>query len=464
MDSSGDSLWIQIIVIVVLTLINAFFAASELAFVQIDQTKMRHLADEGDKKAKRVMDLLENPDAFLATIQVAITLAGFLSSASAATSFSAVLVDLLPNFAGAQTAATVIITLLLSYVTLVFGELFPKQIALQMPERIAMATSGTVAFVRVIFKPFVHLLSASTGLLQRMTPIDFSEKEEYFTRNEMKAILRRSQQGGAIDVKEFAMLEGVLSLDNMMAKDVMMPRTDTQMVDIEDDYTEILETLMNSPYTRVPLYESEKDSIIGVLHMKNVLKQAERVGFDNIDFVDVASEPMFVPSTIFIDDLLVEFKRTQQHLAILIDEYGGVEGIVTMEDILEEIVGEIEDETDVEKLGEIHKFAEDHYYIKGNLQIYKFNQHFDVELPTSEVDTIAGLIIYEIGYIPDDGEQLSIRLNGYILKTQSIEDGRIRSIEVRRDHDYNPEAEYIFKEGSSKEALSYNKKIEYDED
>jgi len=188
MDSSGSSLYTELLIIVILTLINAFFAAAEIAFVSINKSKVNQLAVEGDKKAVRVLKLLDDADDFLATIQVAITFAGFLSSAQAATSFALVFAEYLPDFAGAETVAKILVTLILSYFTLVFGELFPKQIALQMPETIAMGTSGIVSFAQKIFRPFIWLLSVSTDLLQRITPIDFTEREEKFTREEMRVI------------------------------------------------------------------------------------------------------------------------------------------------------------------------------------------------------------------------------------------------------------------------------------
>lgn len=441
MGSSG-SLWTQVIVIIVLTAINAFFAASEIAFVSVNQSRLRSLAEDGDKKAKKVLDLLEDSDDFLATIQVAITLAGFLSSASAATSFAERFQQYLPDFPGASTVAIVVVTMILSYITLVFGELFPKQVALQMPEKIAMGTSGIIAAIQKFFKPFIILLSASTGLLKRLTPMDFTEKDEQFTRDEMKVILAESRKEGSIDLAEFSMLQGVLSLDDKMAREVMVPRTDTVMVDIEDDYAENIDKLLNTPYSRIPLYEGEKDNVVGVIHMKNLLKNAREKGFENLDLLEIASEPLFVPSTVFIDDLLVEFKREETHLAILRDEYGGVEGIVTLEDVLEEIVGDIEDESDIQTAGDIRKIDDNNYYVNGILPVDKFNSYFDEELENDEVDTIAGLIIYQIGYVPDDDERITLRANDYVLTTSHIDNGRIRGIHVEIDEDHKIDCEY----------------------
>lgn len=442
MDPSGNSLLTQILIIILLTAINAFFAASEIAFVSVNRKKIETLVEEGNKKAKKVERLLDDSEDFLATIQVAITLAGFLSSASAATSFASYISDYLPNFPGVNTVAIFVVTMILSYITLVFGELYPKQIALQMPEKIALSTAGTIQMVQTLFKPFVVLLSASTGILRKVTPIDFSKTEEKYTREEMKAILAESRLEGTIDAAELTMLEGVLSLDSKLAREVMVPRTDTQMVDIEDDYFEILDELMNSPFSRIPLYESEKDNVIGVIHMKNVMKAAREKGFDGMDFKEIASEPLFVPSTIYIDDLLLEFKREQTHMAILRDEYGGVEGIVTLEDLLEEIVGEIEDETDTGASSDIRKIDDTNYYINGGLSIEKFNNYFDESLSDEEVDTIAGAIIYEIGYVPDDDEKVRVRADEYVLTTSHVENGRIRGIHVLIDTEHQVDTEY----------------------
>lgn len=443
MDSSGSTLYTELFIIIILTFVNAFFASAEIAFVSINNSKVRRLAEEGDKKAKRVLALLEESDNFLATIQVAITFAGFLSSAQAATSFAIVLADILPDIAGAQTVATLIITVILAYFTLVFGELFPKQVALQMPETIAMATSGVISLTQKIFKPFIWLLSASTGLLQRIVPIDFTEKEEKFTREEMRVIIEESRQSGSLDMDELDMMEGVLSLDTMVARGVMVPRTDTVMLNIDDPYEENLNIIIDSPYSRIPIYKDDKDNVIGILHVKSLLKEASKSGFEKIDLMEIANAPMFVPSTIYTDDLLIEFQREQQHMAILIDEYGGVEGIVTMEDLLEEIVGEIDDESDVTTLGDIRVIDDFNYFINGALAVDDFNHYFKANLELDEVDTIAGYIIHHIGYVPDVNERVSIRVNDYVLTTSDIQNGRIYSVLLNIDEERMIEVDYV---------------------
>ena len=430
-DSDGSSLGVQILIIVLLTALNAFFAAAEIAFVSINQGKMAQRAQEGDKKAIKVMRLLENSDEFLATIQVAITFAGFFSSASAATSFSSRIQPLLGNIPGAEALALVIVTVVLSYLTLVFGELYPKQVALQVAEPIALHTAGIILFVKKISKPFVWILTFSTGLLKRMTPIEFTKVEEKLTRSEMKSLLANSRNDGAIDISEFAMMQGVLSLDTKLAREVMVPRTDTLMLDVDDDISENLETILNCSYSRLPLYEEDKDTVIGVVHVKDVFRAAKEQGFDNIDLRALAHEPVFVPSTIFVDDLLVEFRKTRQHLAVLKDEYGGVEGIVTLEDLIEEIVGDIEDEYDIEEK-EVVEIDENNSEIDAGMSLDRFNQIYQTSLESDEVDTMAGAIIEKLGYFPDDDEVVKVRFEGYLLQPTEIENDRIRKIHVTK--------------------------------
>jgi putative hemolysin len=314
----------------------------------------------------------------------------------------------------------------------VFGELYPKQIALQMPESIARHTAGPIVVVKTLFKPFVWLLSFSTGILKKLTPIEFTNVEEKLTRDEMKAILAQSRGEGVIDPSEFTMMQGVLSLDTKLARELMVPRTDTLMMDLDDDLEYNIELVLNSQYSRIPVYEEDKDNVIGVLHMKNVLKASKEVGFERISFRELVNTPLFVPSTIYVDDLLVEFRKTHTHMAIIKDEYGGVEGIITLEDLLEEIVGDIEDEYDeIYRLSK--KIDDNHYVVNGRMPLDKFNQLFKTAIASEEVDTIAGYMIEELGYFPKDDEHATIQTGEYLLTTTQVESGRIRGIRVTRE-------------------------------
>lgn len=430
-DADGSSLGVQIFIIIALTVLNAFFAAAEMAFVSVNQGRMSERAHQGDKRAMRVMQLLEDPDSFLATIQVAITLAGFFSSASAATSFANRIEPLLTSIPGAQAVSIGIVTVVLSYLTLVFGELYPKQVALQMAEPIALYTAGIISVIKKIARPFVWILTLSTGVLKSITPIEFTQEQEKLTRSEMKMLLTNSRNDGAIDSDEFTMLQGVLSLDSKLAREVMVPRTDTLMLDAEDSLEENLETLLNATYSRLPIYEEDKDNVIGILHLKDVLKSASEVGFAQLNLVELAHDPLFVPSTIYVDDLLLEFRKTRQHMAILKDEYGGVEGIVTLEDLIEEIVGDIEDEYDAQEIM-CHKIDENNYIIDAGMTLERFNQTFNAKVDSDEVDTMAGIILEELGYFPEDDERVEVQIDQWSLSPSMMENGRIRRIHVKR--------------------------------
>lgn len=435
---SDGSLPAQILLILVLTAINALFSATELAYVSLNIMKIKQLEVEGNHKASKVLLLLDKSDDFLATIQVIMTFAGFLSSGSAALTFTSIIEPYLVRWLGGVgvTLSVVVVTIILSYFTLVFGELYPKQVALQMPEKIALATANLVLVTQALFKPFVRFLSFSTGLLKRLTPIEFTNEEQKLTRNEMKVLLDNSRNDGAIDLEEFSMLQGVLSLDSKLAREVMVPRVDTFMIDIEDADETIWDEIFESSFSRIPIYEEDKDTIIGVLHVKDVLHYAQKNGFANINLRELMNEALFVPSTIYIDDLLVTFKKEHQHMAILKDEYGGVEGIVTMEDLIEEIVGDIEDESDEES--KIYKKLSNRAYnIEGIMPIEKFNDLFKTNLESEESDTIAGYILEKLGYLPDDDEQnIRVEEHGFFLQPKHIENGRIRNLNIVFEEDY----------------------------
>ncbi|WP_034549543.1 hemolysin family protein [Carnobacterium funditum] len=428
-DPDSQSMLGQILLIIVLTAINAFFASAEMAFVSLNQSKVREKAAQGDKKSAAVLKLLANSDNFLATIQVVITLAGFISSASAATSFASRLEPFLISIPGGKQLAIVVVTVILSYITLVFGELYPKQVALQKAEEVARFTAGPIRIAQMVFTPFVKLLSLSTDLLKRMTPIDFSKKEEKMTRDEFRSYLENSQAKGAIDVEQFTMLKGVLSMDTKMAREIMVPRTDTYMIDYEDGNEENIPLLLDCRFSRVPVYMSDKDNIIGIVHVKNLLKASRKTNLDDVEIKELLNPPLYVPETIFMDDLLYELKRTRNQMAILNDEYGGVVGIATLEDLLEEIVGDIDDEYD-ETYSMIEPINENRYLVDGSTPLSKFNEFFNTNIESNDVDSIAGFFIMEYGSIPHHGEEALVEYADYIFTSNKIEGSRLVNIYV----------------------------------
>ena len=420
-DPDSQSLLAQIILLIVLTLINAFLAASEIAVVSINKNRVEQKAEEGNKKSKKLLEILNDPTNFLSTIQVGITLVNILSGASLAENLASRLAPVLGGGTGAKNLANVIILALLTYVSIVFGELYPKRIAMNRSEEVAQYTSGFVRILGFIARPFVWFLTISTDVLAKITPMTFDDTDTKMTRDEMRYML---ESEGVLDNDELEMLQGVFSLDTKVAREVMVPRTDAFMIDIEDNIHENIDAILTQNYSRIPVYREDKDKVIGILHTKNLLKAAHKNGFEQIDLQSIIQEPLFVPETVFIDDLLYEMKRTQNQMAILLDEYGGVVGIATLEDLLEEIVGEIDDESDeVENL--FSKINENEYLIQGRMLIEDFNEVFTTDLHMSDVDTMAGYLITALGTIPDEGEKLSFDIGNLTLISEEMEGTRV---------------------------------------
>jgi len=436
-DPDSQSLLAQILLLVVLTLINAFLAASEIAVVSINKNRIEQKAEDGDKKAKKILKILENPTNFLSTIQVGITLVNILSGASLADSLATRLAPYIGTSTAARSMATFIVLAILTYVSIVFGELYPKRIAMNKSEEVAMFTSGVIRVLEVITKPFVWLLSASTNLLSRITPMTFDDEDSKMTRDEMRYMLANE---GVFEEDELEMLQGIFSLDTKVAREVMVPRTDAFMIDIHGDVKENLQRILSESYSRIPVYNEDKDKIIGILHTKTLLKAAYEVGFDNLELLPLMQEPLFVPETVFIDDLLYELKKTQNQMAVLLDEYGGVVGLVTLEDLLEEIVGEIDDESDeVETLYEV--INENEYIIQGRMLIDEFNTVFNANLHMSDVDTMAGYLITALGVIPDENKKIPFEVDNFILTTEEVEGSRVLRIHVEVRNPENTEVE-----------------------
>lgn len=426
-DPESQSLLIQLLILVVLTLLNAFFAAAEIAVVSLNKNRMSQKAEEGDKKAGRLVTLLEDSSGFLSTIQVGITLVNILAGASLADSLAKKLAPVFGDVSWAVEASKVIMLILLTYVSIVFGELYPKRIALNKTEEVARFAIGPIQAIGVLAKPFVWLLSASTDLLSKLTPMTFDDADNKMTRDEMRYLLEKE---GILESDELEMVQGVFSLDTTVAREVMVPRTDTLMIDLNDDMSENLEVILNSTFSRIPVYDDDKDKVIGVLHLKRLLKEAYSNGFDHINLLSILQEPLFVPETIFTDDLLYELKRTQNAMAILLDEYGGMVGIVTLEDLLEEIVGEIEDESD--QVDWLYSQVEENvYFVQGRMLISEFNDVFDTTLEMNDVDTMAGYLITALGMIPDEGEKLSYTIeDGITLVSEEMEGSRLLLLRV----------------------------------
>jgi len=319
----------------------------------------------------------------------------------------------------------------LTYISIVFGELYPKRIALNLKDALAIRTVPFIIALGKIVSPFVWMLSASTNLLSRLTPMTFDDADEKMTRDEIEYMLTNSEE--TLDADEIEMLQGIFSLDELMAREVMVPRTDAFMVDIQDDTQTIIESILKQNFSRIPVYDDDKDNVIGLIHTKSLLKAGFTDGFDNIVLRKILQEPLFVPETIFVDDLLKELRNSQRQMAILLDEYGGMAGLVTLEDLLEEIVGEIDDETDRAEVY-VHTIGENTYIVQGTMTLNDFNDYFDVELESDDVDTIAGYYLTGVGTIPTS-EKLSYEVesgNKHItLTNDKVKNGRVTKVKVQ---------------------------------
>ncbi|CYW77897.1 hemolysin family protein [Streptococcus suis] len=430
-DPGSQTIYLQLLILFLLTLFNAFFSASEMALVSLNRSRVEQKAADGERKYIRLLQVLENPNNFLSTIQVGITFISILSGASLANDLGAVFAKWMGNSTTAQTAGYWLALAMLTFVSIVLGELYPKRIAMNMKENLAVVTAPVIIFLGKIVSPFVWLLSAATNLISSITPMNFDDADEQMTRDEIEYILTKSEK--TLDAEEIEMLQGVFSLDELMAREVMVPRTDAFMVDIEDDTATIMAAILKQNFSRIPVYDGDKDNIIGLIHTKKILSEAFSNGFDNLNIRRIMQEPLFVPETIFVDDLLTSLRNTQNQMAILLDEYGGVAGLVTLEDLLEEIVGEIDDETDKTEIF-VREIADNTYIVQGNMTLNDFNEHFEMELESDNVDTIAGYYLTGVGTIPSQDEKVSFEVDSkdhhLVLINDKVKNGRVTKLKL----------------------------------
>lgn len=432
-DDSGAPITGQLLLILVLTLINAFFAASEMAMVSVDKKKLVVQADEGNKKAKLLLELLKEPSRFLSTIQVGITLAGFLSSASAAVGISDDLGKFLAGYGipFAKDVAFVSVTLILSYITLVFGELVPKRVALQNAEKFSMSAIKTVSVVAKIMSPFVTFLSFSTNTVMHLLGVSTEGVEEKITLEEIRSMVEVGQEQGVINSVEREMINSVIGFDDKLAEEIMTARTEVFMIDLEDSIEEYLGEMLELKYSRIPVYEGDVDDILGILYIKDYLLEAYKVGFNNVNIKKILRPAYFIPERKNINDLFNELQDKKKHMAVLIDEYGGFSGVVTMEDLIEEIVGDIDDEYDHDE-PDIRKIDDSTFLAKGAISIKELNSNLGTKLDedSENYDTLGGLLIDMIGYIPDDGDTVKIDFENIEFHIEEVNEKRVQLVRV----------------------------------
>ncbi|NSL52522.1 hemolysin family protein [Calidifontibacillus erzurumensis] len=428
----------EILVLIVLILLNAFFAASEMALVSLNDNKIRIMAEDGHKKARLVQSLLKEPSRFLATIQIGITLAGFLASAFAAGSFAGRLAVYLIN-AGIpldqntlQTIATIVITLILSYFTLVLGELVPKRIALQHAEKISFFAVAPLILLSKLTYPFVKFLTFSTNMIVRLFGVDPNADPEEVTEEEIRMMVDVGQEKGTIQEAEKVMINNIFEFDTKTVSDIMTHRTNIVAIPVDMNLKETLHVANVEKYTRIPVYEENIDNIVGILHVKDLFQIIENGDDANFNLRDLVREPYYVLESIKIDQLFRDMQKNNVHMAIVIDEYGGTDGIVTIEDLIEEIVGNIFDEYDEPELAlrEIEEIDEFHYIMAGTTNLHEVENILKVDLPTHEYDTLSGFIIGQLGYIPSVEERPAIEYQNVIFAVEEMNDRRIAKVKV----------------------------------
>lgn len=428
-DPDGNSILFQLLFLAFLTLVNAFFAGAEMAVVSVNKNRIKVLADEGSKRAALLQTLFEDSTKFLSTIQVAITLAGFFSSASAATGISQVLGGWIAQFGipYSNTIAIVVVTIILSYFTLVFGELVPKRIALQKAEAFSLFVVQPIYIISKILSPFIKLLSLSTNGFLHLIGMKTENLEEAVSEEEIKKMLETGSENGVFNEIEKEMINSIFSFDDKTAKDVMVPRREVFAIDIEEPLEKILDEILETRHSRIPVYEEQIDNIIGIIQVKDVMIEARKKSFEEVDIRALLKEAFFVPDGKSTDELFREMQKTKNRMAVLIDEYGGVSGILTVEDLVEEVMGEITDEHE-EEVVELQKIGEKEYLLDGSILIEELNEKLNLKLETENYDTLSGYLIEELGYIPKDSGQCELNADGVHFKILEVKEKRIRKV------------------------------------
>ncbi|MFD1736513.1 hemolysin family protein [Bacillus salitolerans] len=429
---------IELFLLVLLIILNAFFSASEIALISLNDNKVKLLAEGGDKKAIMLKQLLDEPSRFLATIQIGITLAGFLASAFAAGSFAGQLTQLLLSMGVPlrekmlDTISVVIITLILSYFTLVLGELVPKRLALQKAEEIARFAVTPLSIISKASAPFVKLLTFSTNVIVRLFGVNPNAEGENVTEEEIRMMIDVGKEKGTIQEAEKMMINNIFEFDNKTVSDIMTHRTNIVGIPIQFSLLDTVRLVTTEKYTRFPVYEESIDNIVGVLHAKDLIQFVENCDENTFQMKELIREPYFVLEAKMIDDLLKEMQMHNVHMAIAIDEYGGTDGIVTIEDVLEEIVGNIFDEYDEPDLEveDIEVLDEYSYLMEGTTNLYVVEDVLKINLPIGEYDTLSGFVLGQLGYIPTSGEQPTMDFQGVRFKVEEMDEKRITRIRV----------------------------------
>ncbi len=435
-DPATGIIW-QLVLLFALILVNAFFAMSEIAIISLNDNKIERLSEEGHKKARQVMKLTKNSSNFLSTIQIGVTLAGFLTSASASQSFVTILSEAIkkPSFLSGVSdsfirgLSVVLITIVTSYFSLVLGELAPKKIAMANPEKISFRVVGVLLFVQKATIPFVKILSVSTNAVVRLFGIDPHADPESVTEEEIRMMVDVGEEKGVIEDVQKEMINNIFEFDDLDAGDIMTHRTDMVAIEADDPLEDVVRLSVEEGRSRIPVYEEDPDNIIGVIYIKDLLPYVGHQLPKETTLRSIMREAYYIPETKNCGDLFTEMTETHTQIAIVVDEYGGTAGLVTIEDLLESIVGNIQDEYDDEE-EEISKINENTFTIDGTTFIDEVDELVGTEIPEGDYDTLAGFLISRLGYLPKDGEMNEVDYENLHFTILNVEDRRIGKVKV----------------------------------
>lgn len=427
----GNSILFMILLQVVLIALNAIFACAEIAIISMNDNKMNKMAAEGNKKAKRLVKLTQEPARFLSTIQIAITLSGFLGSAFAAENFSDVLVSALVGLGipvpadVLESIAVIVITLILSYFTLVFGELVPKQVAMRKAEPLALGLSGLISGIAAFFKPIVSFLTISTNSVLVLMGIDPNEEAEEVSEEEIRMMVDAGSEKGTIDHEEKEFIQNVFEFDDLSAEEIMTHRTDVTMLDMEDSMEEWKNIIYNSRHTLYPVCDGSADEIIGILDAKTYLRLEYQ---DRETVMQQAVTPAYmVPDTVKADTLFRNMRKERHGMAVILDEYGGTRGIITINDLVEQLVGDLGNNGEEEEEGYIEVLEENTWKVQGSVTLEDVSEVIGVHLDSEEYDTLSGLIFHEYGSIPKDGTCIEVELERINIQVLDIKEHQVET-------------------------------------
>jgi putative hemolysin len=431
-----DPVFAELLLLAVLIALNAFFSASEIAVISVPKLRLKQLIEDGNQTAQVLFNLADDSSRFLATIQIGVTLMGFLASATAAISLSAGLAERIARIPflepAAEALAVAIITIVLTLVTLVFGELVPKSIGLAHSERIALAVARPIDFLARLAGPVVRFLVWVTNLIAKPFGGQRRRGMPIVTEEEIKTLVDAGEEGGVIEEEEKEMIYSIFEYTDTVAREVMVPRMDVLAIEVETPLLEALDAVIKHNHSRVPVYQDSIDNIVGILYAKDLLKvlhERGRAGANDVRLVDILRPAAFTPESKKVSELFAEMQKRRIHMAIVIDEYGGTAGIVTIEDILEEIVGEIQDEYDQAEELEIQPVGENEWLINARANLGNINDALHVHFPLAEADTLGGFIYTQLGKVPLPGDE--VRYQNVLLKIINVAGRRIGKVRVQ---------------------------------